>query len=408
MLTRTVGNANFWTRIAQVLSAAALGLALAGCGGGGGSSAPLTPMVDSFGNSVPEAGFAGGDGDAAGADGTAGEGAAIPNALVRVVDSVGASRTTTTDVNGYYRIRVDGLVPPLIARVTKANGDMLYSPSITPVATRRFITINLTGLTDVIASDIAVAGGKSGSSQLTATLITSAALATAKANLNTKLAAVITSSGLNPATFDPVTLPFRPDLTGYDRVLENVTIAKDPNGATIVTPEFAVGGNISGLGARTGLVLRLTTPAGTQSATISANATTFTFAAPVTQSATYAVTVASQPPGATCTVTSGSGTIGAGPIGNVVVSCLGLYTLGGTVLPGPVAAILISTANQSFVQSRVAGGAFTFPNSLTTGTAYTVTAVSQEAGVTCSVKNNASGVMGTANVTNVEVECVAN
>ena len=224
-----------------------LGLLLASCGGGGsgGSAAPVSPaattrVLDSHQNDVTESFPDGnnGGGDAAGADGDGGTGAPIPNAPVRLQDSAGRSVTATTNAQGYYRARIDGFVPPIVASVTRADGAVFYSPSVTPVKVRGFITINLTSLTDKLASDVAVAAGKSGAAQLTPALLAAnlAALTTAKANLKTQLAAQISAAGLNAATFDPVTTVFNAVLTDpYDKLLESVVVTKDASGATVVT-----------------------------------------------------------------------------------------------------------------------------------------------------------------------------
>ena len=228
-------------------------LLLAACGGGGGSSSPsvgtnpsspatpeqLALMVDSLGRAVPEIDFGGGDSGASGADGSAGDGKPIPNAKVTLLDNAGHTATATTDALGYYRVSVKGFTPPFIAKVVRADGSAWYSPSITPVKVRGFVTVNLTGLTDKLASDVATAAGVSGgAAQLTATTLAAntAALQTAKTNLNTQLAVKITTAGLNPATFDPVTTPYKAVLAdSYDKLLESVVITKDAGGLTSVT-----------------------------------------------------------------------------------------------------------------------------------------------------------------------------
>ena len=228
-------------------------LLLAACGGGGGSSSPsvgtnpsspatpeqLALMVDSLGRAVPEIDFGGGDSGASGADGSAGDGKPIPNAKVTLLDNAGHTATATTDALGYYRVSVKGFTPPFIAKVVRADGSAWYSPSITPVKVRGFVTVNLTGLTDKLASDVATAAGVSGgAAQLTATTLAAntAALQTAKTNLNTQLAVKITTAGLNPATFDPVTTPYKAVLAdSYDKLLESVVITKDSGGQTVIT-----------------------------------------------------------------------------------------------------------------------------------------------------------------------------
>ena len=56
--------------------------------------------------------------------------------------------------------------------------------------------------------------------------------------------------------------------------------------------------------------------------------------------------------------------------------------------------------------SLSANGSFAFTTALTSGTAYSVTILTQPAGQTCSVSNG-SGTIGSANVTNVSVSCAA-
>src|SRR5882762_8831755 len=90
------------------------------------------------------------------------------------------------------------------------------------------------------------------------------------------------------------------------------------------TKSFTVGGTVSGL-TGSGLVLRNN---GGNDLAIGGNGA-FTFTTPILSGATYAVTVSTQPtsPAQTCSVTSGSGTVGAGNVTNVGVVCVG-FTIG--------------------------------------------------------------------------------
>ena len=65
---------------------------------------------------------------------------------------------------------------------------------------------------------------------------------------------------------------------------------------------------------------------------VSANGS-FTFATALVSGAAYAVTVKTNPSGQSCTVSSGSGTVGSANVTNVAVSCSNAasYTVGGTV-----------------------------------------------------------------------------
>jgi hypothetical protein len=106
------------------VATALAGAALLGCGGGGGggttttTTPTTTTIVDSFGVAV-ENGFGAGD---SGGDGSAGDGAAIPNRPVLLTDSTGKTATATTDLQGYYRVKLTGFTPPFVVKVTKADG----------------------------------------------------------------------------------------------------------------------------------------------------------------------------------------------------------------------------------------------------------------------------------------------
>ena len=78
---------------------------------------------------------------------------------------------------------------------------------------------------------------------------------------------------------------------------------------------FTVGGSVSGLSGT--LVLQ---DNGGDTLNVTANGT-FTFATPLASGTAYNVTVQTSPTGQTCTVTSGTGTVGSANITNVTVTC---------------------------------------------------------------------------------------
>ncbi|RYG11654.1 MAG: hypothetical protein EON92_10055 [Burkholderiales bacterium] len=255
------------------IAAGTITFSLAACGGsGGGANAPAgadvvggtpadggsgvgtgaaadTPILDSFGQTVVlggAGGFASGD---AGVDGTAAEGAAIAGASVAIVDSTGKSVSATTDAQGYYRANVTGLNPPMVATVTKADGKPLYSLSSRPLKSNGFITLNITSLTDKIASDVAKAAGRHGAAELLPQIVAAhpKALTAAVGNLRTQLASVIGIAGLDADSFDPLGAPFRPNHTGYDFVLDNTRASVAADGATLlaIAPTFVLPGRWS-------------------------------------------------------------------------------------------------------------------------------------------------------------------
>ena len=99
---------------------------------------------------------------------------------------------------------------------------------------------------------------------------------------------------------------------GHGEVLAVGTWARTGDAAL-----YTVGGSVSGL-AGTGLSLQNN---GVDTLAIDANGS-FTFVTELVDTATYVVTVSTQPTGQTCSVTNGSGTIAAADVTNVAVTCV--------------------------------------------------------------------------------------
>ncbi len=234
-------------RVRLALAVGACVLALAACGGGGGGgtsgsgagggTADVFTGTNSFNEAIDGgSGFGGGD---SGADGTSGEGKPFVNAAVTIIDSAGKSVSATTDAKGYYKAKITGFVPPLLAKATLGDKTYFSVATATPQP-NGFVTINITGLTDKIASDVALAAGRTSSASLTPGLVTQARLDAAKASLRAALATQLAANGLNATTFDPVTLPFRANGTGYDAVLDTTLVTKNGTGSTVITPNGQV------------------------------------------------------------------------------------------------------------------------------------------------------------------------
>jgi YVTN family beta-propeller protein len=83
------------------------------------------------------------------------------------------------------------------------------------------------------------------------------------------------------------------------------------------SPTYTIGGTLSGLASGQQVVLA---DNGADLLTLSANGA-FTFMTPVTETGKYAVTVATQPPGQTCTVANASGSNIMADVTTVVVVC---------------------------------------------------------------------------------------
>ena len=166
------------------------------------------------------------------------------------------------------------------------------------------------------------------------------------------------------------------------------------------TPTYSVGGSVSGLSGT--VVLQ---DNGGDNLSLTANGS-FTFATQLVSGAAYAVTVKTNPSGQTCTVSSGSGTIGSANVTNVAVSCANVptYSVGGTLsgLSGSGTVVLQDNGGDNL--SLTANGSFTFATQLVSGAAYAVTVKTNPSGQTCTVSSG-SGTIGSANVTNVAVSC---
>ncbi|HKX45687.1 MAG TPA: hypothetical protein VJP77_03225, partial [Planctomycetota bacterium] len=166
---------------------------------------------------------------------------------------------------------------------------------------------------------------------------------------------------------------------------------------------FGVGGTVTGLAAG-GLVLKLDPGIGPDQLLALQSNGLFAFPTPVTNGATYAVTVETNPPGQVCNVTNGSGTISGAPVTDVQVECVSVFTVGGTVT-GLTGAGLVLNLNGTEDLPIAADGPFTFTTALADLQAYTVAVTADPAGQVCDL-TNATGSIAGANVTDVQADCV--
>ena len=181
------------------------------------------------------------------------------------------------------------------------------------------------------------------------------------------------------------------------------------NGANVTNVAVAcaavahtLGGTISGL-ASSGLVLAN----GTDTLSPMDGALSFSFAMPVAEGGAYAVAVQTQPRGETCSVGSGSGTMGTADIGAVQVTCAAnAYRLGGTI-SGLSATGLILANGTDTVSPAANASSFNFSQMVAFGGSYSVTVQQQPTGLSCSVAGSFPATMGAGDVSNVAVSCAA-
>jgi uncharacterized delta-60 repeat protein len=165
-------------------------------------------------------------------------------------------------------------------------------------------------------------------------------------------------------------------------------------------PTYTAGGAVTGLSGT--LVVQNN---GADDLTLTANGA-LTFSTALASGAAYAVTVRTQPAGQTCMVSNGSGNIVATNVTNVSVACsTNTYTVGGTV-SGLAGSGLVLQDNGADNLSIGANGSFTFRALVASGATYNLTVKASPTGPsqTCTL-GNGSGMVATANVTNVAVTC---
>lgn len=169
---------------------------------------------------------------------------------------------------------------------------------------------------------------------------------------------------------------------------------------TCAPRRHTVGGHLGGL--RSGAQITLHNN-GADALTLTADGA-FTFATPVAEAGSYAVTVATPPVGQSCSVTQGSGSNVTADVSSVEIGCTTLsYPLGGTLsgLPGGTQITLQDSGGNDL--TLTADGAFGFPAERLYGTAYAVTVSSAPAGASCTVTHGSGTV--TAAVSNIAVSC---
>ena len=147
-------------------------------------------------------------------------------------------------------------------------------------------------------------------------------------------------------------------------------------------PTYTVGGTVAGLAAGATLTL-LDNNSDARNVSVSG---AFSFTRALAGNAAYAVTIGSQPPGQTCTVAGGTGTIGTANVANVVVTCSDqAFMLGGAIqgLNGS-GLVLANGGNALTVPSGATS--FTLPTPVAYTSSYSVAVKAQPAGLACAVE----------------------
>ena len=203
----------------RAAGAALLAAVLTGCGGGGSTAggdpavpAPVDPVVPAV------------------ISGTVATGAAFVEGTVTAYDARGqvVGESTAVDASGRYQIVLaDGAVAPfrLVAVRRSAEGVEERWVGIAPAAD--LAQVNVTPLTHLIAARLSANGDPLALDPAT---VTPAAISATVADVQALIAPALAATGTS-VMVDPVTTPFTPDGTGYDRLLDTVRVSVTPAGA---------------------------------------------------------------------------------------------------------------------------------------------------------------------------------
>lgn len=249
--------------------------------GGGGSSGPVDPGTTPFTiagglgivdpstlsaftiDTTTPVTFTSAD---AGLDGTAGEGGPINNGTVIITDASATPQTlrVKTNAKGYYFAKVTGFTAPLVVKIVSQSGKVYYSLHDSPITAGSINTVNITPLTDKVASlvmgsasvatitpgDITpakVASAKAAVKAMFANALGAVGFASGKTSFEAKLTALFATGAGTAISFDPITTPFVANGTGYDKLLDQIRHETNADGTTDLfakTVSYAADGTV--------------------------------------------------------------------------------------------------------------------------------------------------------------------
>jgi hypothetical protein len=204
----------------------------------------------------------------AGIDGTAGEGGPINNGTVIITDASATPQTlrVKTNAKGYYFAKVTGFTAPLVVKIVSQSGKVHYSLLDSPISAGSINTVNITPLTDKVASlvmgtasvatitpgDITpakVASAKSAVKAIFANALSAVGITSGKTSFSSKLDALYAAATTGTAiSFNPITTPFVANGTGYDKLLDQIRHETNADGTTDLfakTISYAADGTVA-------------------------------------------------------------------------------------------------------------------------------------------------------------------
>jgi len=177
--------------------------------------------------------------------------------------------------------------------------------------------------------------------------------------------------------------------------------------------QFNIGGTITGLPSGSTITLQNN---GANNLLLSVNGM-FTFLNKLTDGSLYNITILTQPAGAICSVSMGTGTVSGVDVQSALITCSTLtYTVGGALSGYNGSNLVISNNGLENVTVTSGSTAFTFPTAIPDGGAYNVTIITQPSSPsqTCSVSNGAGNVpaldalSNPVNVSDIAINCITN
>lgn len=162
---------------------------------------------------------------------------------------------------------------------------------------------------------------------------------------------------------------------------------------------YSIGGSISG---HSGDVVLQNNSA--DDLTVASGSSSFTFGTKLASGAAYSVTVKTAPSGQSCSVSNNSGSVANANITDIAVTCETVYTIGGSVSGNTGSFTVKNTINGETLNVGSSDTSYTMANKLKNGTSYNLTIETPPSGQACSIAN-ATGTMGTANVSNINITC---
>ncbi len=217
-------------KLALAFASAAL-LTLAGCGGGGGGDITIPSGA---GSSVTLSGIVA-------------TGAAFTDATITINDSTGGTvgtSSTPVGADGIYSITLPaGAVAPFVLTASRTNtdGSVESLVSVVPSTSGTTATVNITSVTNLIASRLSSSGDPlklAGELAARTSIINATTVASKVDEVQAILGPILTATGTSST--NPLTGSFSVDGTGYDRLLDSIKVTIIVSGATTTNIEVAI------------------------------------------------------------------------------------------------------------------------------------------------------------------------